>query len=103
MYIKDLSIFKGIDLKDIVIIDNSVVSFAYHLYNGLPVLPYYDSENDKELLILACYLEYIAQYKDLREANKKFVKIDEYRAKAIEEEEHCFKAEKYVKRLEKKS
>ena len=40
---------------------------------------------------------------DLREANKKFVKIDEYRAKAIEEEEHCFKAEKYVKRLEKKS
>ena len=103
VYIKDLSIFKGIDLKDIVIIDNSVVSFAYHLYNGLPVLPYYDSENDKELLLLACYLEYIAQYKDLREANKKFVKIDEYRAKAIEEEEQCFKVEKYVKRLEKKS
>lgn len=103
IYIKDLSIFKGIDLKDIVIIDNSVVSFAYHLYNGLPVLPYYDSENDSELLLLACYLNYIAQYKDLREANKKFVKIDEYKAKAIEEEEQCFKAEKYVKRLEKKS
>ena len=103
IYIKDLSIFKGVSLKDIVIIDNSVVSFAYHLYNGLPVLPYYDSENDKELLLLACYLEYIAQYKDLREANKKFVKIDEYKARAIEEEEQCFKAEKYVKRLEKKS
>ena len=39
-YIKDLRVFKNISLDDIVIIDNSVLSFAFHLDNGIPILPY---------------------------------------------------------------
>ena len=39
-YIKDLCVFKNISLDDIVIIDNSVLSFAFHLDNGIPILPY---------------------------------------------------------------
>lgn len=110
IYIKDLSIFKGINLKDIVIIDNSVVSFAYHLDNGLPILPYYDSSNDCELMLLAAYLNNISEYDDLREANRRFVKIDEYKTNAekddSEDEENnnddvCFKAENYVSRSNK--
>ena len=110
IYIKDLSIFKGINLKDIVIIDNSVVSFAYHLDNGLPILPYYDSSNDCELMLLAAYLNNIYEYDDLREANRRFVKIDEYKSNAEKEESDdeennnddvCFKAENYVSRSSK--
>ena len=56
-YIKDLNIFdKYYDLKNIVLIDNSVLSFAYHLDNGIPIVPYYDADEDGELEILACYL-----------------------------------------------
>ena len=84
IYIKDLSLFKNIDLKNIIIIDNSVVSFTYNLNNGIPILPYYDSIQDNELLALAYYLNGIFKYDDLKEANKKFVKLEYYKNKAIE-------------------
>ena len=84
IYIKDLSLFKNINLKDIIIIDNSVVSFTYNLNNGIPILPYYDSIHDNELLCLACYLNGIFEYDDLREANKKFIKLEYYKEKAID-------------------
>jgi len=83
-YIKDLSVFKDIDLKDMIIIDNSVVSFTYNLDNGLPILPYYNSKKDNELLCCAYYLISIFDYNDLRDANKKFVKLQEIKKKAIE-------------------
>jgi hypothetical protein len=90
-YIKDLDIFdKYYDLKNIVIIDNSVLSFAYHLNNGIPIVPYYDSEEDSELSILGYYLLSIYNYDDLREANKIHIRIDYYLEEAkkeMEEEE----------------
>ena len=46
-YIKDLRVFKNISLDDIVIIDNSVLSFAFHLDNGIPILPYYSGSDEK--------------------------------------------------------
>ena len=84
IYIKDLTVFKNIDLKNIIIIDNSVVSFTYQLNNGMPILPYYDSERDNELICLAYYLMRIFDYEDLREANKLYVKLDYYKEAAIE-------------------
>ena len=84
IYIKDMSIFEGYDEKDIVIIDNSVTSFAYHLNNGIPILPYYNQEKDYELLLCACYLENIANDYDLREINKKYMKLNYYLKKEKE-------------------
>ena len=98
IYIKDLSVFKNIDLKNIIIIDNSVVSFTYQLDNGMPILPYYNSDRDNELICLAYYLLAIFEYKDLREANKLYVKLDYYKEAAMEkfkieeeeeEDEYC--------------
>ena len=87
-YIKDLSIFdKYYDLKNIVIIDNSVLSFAYHLNNGIPIVPYYDSEEDSELTILGFYLITIYDYDDLREANKAHIRIGYYLEKARKDRE----------------
>ncbi len=75
-YVKDLDIFKyNYDLKDIIIIDNSILSFAYHLNNGIPVVPFYDSKQDSELPLLSFYLLSIASYQDLREANKEHINL----------------------------
>ena len=87
-YVKDLSIFdKYYNLKDIVIVDNSVLSFAYHLNNGIPIVPYYDSDEDSELTILGYYLFSIYKYDDLREANKEHIRIGYYLEKARNERE----------------
>lgn len=85
IYVKDLDIFEGYNLKDIVIIDNSVLSFAYHLDNGIPIMPYYDSKEDNELIILAYYLLTIYKYDDLRHANKEHIKLDLYVSQAKED------------------
>jgi hypothetical protein len=75
-YVKDLDIFKdNYDLKDIIMIDNSILSFAYHLDNGIPVVPFYDSTEDSELPLLSFYLLSISSYKDLRQANREHINI----------------------------
>lgn len=74
-FIKDLSIIENSSLENIVIVDNSVLSFAYHIDNGIPIVPYYEGEEDSELPILAYYLSSISKYSDLREANKMYIKL----------------------------
>ena len=76
IYIKDLSLFKNISLNDIVVIDNSVMSFYFQLNNGIPILPYYNSFKDNELICLSYYLFSIYNYNDLREANKVNFKLE---------------------------
>lgn len=85
LYIKDLRIFKNINLKDIVIIDNSVLSFTYHINNGIPIMPFYNDCMDKELLIIAEYLKFLYKYNDLREANKEFLQLEKHKKMAIYE------------------
>ncbi len=76
IFVKDLRIFHKIDLKDIIIIDNSILSFAFHLDNGIPILPFYDNKQDIEMPFLAQYLNSIVNTDDIREINKKFIKYD---------------------------
>ena len=90
-YVKDLDIFnENYDLKDIVIIDNSVLSFAYHLHNGIPIVPYYDEDKDGSLYVVGLYLMHIFNEDDLREANKKQINLDSFleEAKKKKEEEY---------------
>ena len=78
-YIKDLKILEdNYDLKDIVIIDNSVLSFAYHLDNGIPISPFYDSKSDEELLEIADLLVKYADENDIRDILKEAYKLNEF-------------------------
>ena len=39
-----------------LIIDNSALSFAFNIQNGVPILPFYDNKEDQELDHLVFYL-----------------------------------------------
>jgi len=76
IYVKDLRILKNVNLSDIVIVDNSLISFAFQLDNGIPILPFYENKKDKELLYLVSYLDSIINSDDLRIENKRFIKYN---------------------------
>ena len=84
-YVKDLDLFMNYNLKNVVIIDNSVLSFAYHFDNGIPIVPYYDSEEDSELIMLSYYLLSIYESDDLRDANIKHLKLNWFFSQACED------------------
>ena len=78
-YVKDLGILEDCcDLKDVVLIDNSVLSFAYHLDNGIPISPFYDSKNDCELLDISNFLIKYADEDDIRDRLREVYKLNEY-------------------------
>lgn len=56
IYIKDLRIISGIDISQIVIVDNQFQSFALHPDNGIPISSYFYDPLDTELRCLADYL-----------------------------------------------
>ena len=87
-YVKDLDILnEHYDLKDVVIVDNSVLSFAYHLHNGIPIVPYYDEDKDGSLYVVGLYLNHIYDEDDLREANKTQINLDSFLEEAKKQRE----------------
>lgn len=75
IYVKDLRIIRNVKLENMIIIDNSVLSFSFQLDNGIPILPYYSGKNDNELVFLKNYLTIIANYEDLRYINRQTIKL----------------------------
>lgn len=66
IYVKDLRIISDRQLKDIIIVDNSLISFAYQMDNGIPIKAYMRQENDEELLFMVAFLEEIFSLDDPR-------------------------------------
>lgn len=55
------------DRSDMIIVDNSIVSFAFDLDNGVPINSYMGTEeDDKELLFLFSFLKECAAVSDVR-------------------------------------
>lgn len=44
-----------------VIVDNSALSFAFNVRNGIPILPFYDNMQDEELKHLSYYLKCLTE------------------------------------------
>ena len=78
IFIKDLRIFGDRQLENIILVDNALYSFAYQIENGVPIIPFYDNKQDKELLSLKIYLQGLSFAKDFREINKKTFKFRQY-------------------------
>ena len=69
--VKDLRIIQNRSLKDMLIIDNSCLSFAFNINNGVPILPFFDNEEDEELKHLTYYLNRLLDQSvvDVRDQN----------------------------------
>ena len=73
IYVKDLRILKGVDLKDIILIDNSMYSFSSQLTNGILINSFYNDKNDIELYnVLGYLLNFLIKANDVRLINEQF-------------------------------
>ena len=85
--IKDLRIFKDIDLKNIILVDNSIYSFSNQLNNGILINSFYYDKNDVDLFNVMNYLKYyIYNANDVREVNKQFFNFEQFLNQLTEEE-----------------
>ena len=66
IYVKDLRIINDRKLSELVIVDNSIVSFAYNLENGIPISAFTGDGKDEEMLFLVTYLEELYSVNDVR-------------------------------------
>ncbi len=76
LYIKDLRVL-GRDLKSVIIVDNAIISFAYQLDNGIPIIPFYDDKDDKILPKIRDYLLNLKDLEDVRVINRKTFSLSE--------------------------
>lgn len=69
LYIKDLRVLNR-DLRNVVIVDNAVISFGLQLENGIPIIPFYDDCSDDCLYKITTYLNFLSTVDDMRAVNK---------------------------------
>jgi len=78
LYIKDLRIFSNYKkMEDIIILDNSLFSFANQLNNGILITSFFDDKTDTFLSNVKDYLDYIKNEKDIRELNMQSFRFEE--------------------------
>jgi len=73
--VKDLRVIGKRELKNMIIIDNSVISFAENLDNGIYVPTFEGDPNDRELLPIIDFLKEIHDVDDVRPYVKEFAGI----------------------------
>ena len=71
-FVKDLRIIANRGQEEMIIVDNSVLSFLFQIDNGVPILPFYTNKQDEELVHLSFYLKCLAEQdpEDVREHNR---------------------------------
>ena len=72
IYIKELKKLNR-NLKDLIIVDNSPLAYAFDAENGIPIRTWYDDENDEELFHILPILEFLSTIDDVRDYIYKFV------------------------------
>ena len=75
VFVKDLGIIKDRSLTDMIIVDNSIISFAFNMENGVPIKSFMGEPNDEELLFLVTFLEEIYSHDDVRPHIKNTFKL----------------------------
>ena len=92
-FVKDLDVFIDREKENIVIVDNSIMSFAFDLDNGVPIQSFWgNEEDDKELLFLISFLEEAFYTQDVRPSIKEAFKLSYLRDSILTDEEAAAKA-----------
>lgn len=75
-FIKDLDVILDRQKENMVLVDNSILSFAFDLANGVPINSFMGNEkDDKDLLYLVGFLEEAFYHNDLRKACEESFKL----------------------------
>lgn len=69
-YIKNLSLL-GRDLKKVIIVDNSPISYAFHPYNAIPINSWFNDFNDDKLMELIGILNVLSKAENVQIVIKK--------------------------------
>lgn len=77
VYVKDLRIIQDRPMSEVILVDNSIVSFAFNLDNGVPIAAFTRQIQDEELLYLVSYLEEVYSFPDVREHISKTFRLKE--------------------------
>jgi CTD small phosphatase-like protein 2 len=84
LFIKDLRIFSDIKkMEDIIILDNSLFSFANQLNNGILITSFFYDKTDIFLRDVTNYLDYIKNEKDIRDINKQSFRFEDIKEDII--------------------
>jgi len=81
VYVKELSIIKDRNIKNIMLVDNSIISFAFNISNGIPIKAFVGGKNDEELLFMVTYLEDLFSKQDVRPHIKSTFRLQEFTEK----------------------
>lgn len=84
-FIKDLRVIKNRDLKNIFIVDNLSHSFGFQIDNGVPILEFHFDKKDRELKYLVDYLLEGLYVDDVRDFNRKKLRLAELASMSLEE------------------
>ena len=74
--VKDLTVFGGVPLSDMLLVDNNIYCMWTHPNHGVPVLHFTFDRSDKELIGLESFLLDLVKYKDHSSILKKQFKIE---------------------------
>ena len=104
-YVKDLKNL-GRDMKDVIIVDNSPVTYSLNVENGFPIKTWIDDVTDRELIKIIPILEYLSKVNDVRDYIKlmieknqfSYVKADKLISKQKEENKTNTVIESYIKK-----
>jgi Dullard-like phosphatase family protein len=83
-FVKDLKRL-GRDLKSIIIVDNSPLSYSLHPQNGIPILTWFEDKSDRELFEIIPILEFLSGVPDVREFIPQFVTDNKIDYEKVEE------------------
>ena len=67
----------GFFIKDLRILNNRPHSFGFQIENGIPILEWFNDQNDTELKFLTKYLLEALNCDDFRSYNREKLKLDE--------------------------
>ena len=74
-FIKDLRLIENRQIKNVVLLDNYVHSFAFNIENGIPILEWKNEQDDDELLHMLGYLKEVSACDDTRVFNRDHQKL----------------------------
>lgn len=82
-----MDVFIDREKENIVIVDNSIMSFAFDLDNGVPIQSFMGTEtDDKELLFLISFLEEAYYTEDVRPSIREAFKLSYLKNSIITDE-----------------